>query len=104
MKKGLIGVLAVSGDNEYPYAVPMNYVYENGKIYFHGGRSGHKLDSIRRQSKVSFCLIDEDQIVPDIFATDFRSVIAFGKAKEVEDYVEKTQTMRLLNNKYAPAF
>lgn len=104
MKKGLIGVLAVSGDNEYPYAVPLNYVYENGKIYFHGARSGHKLDSIRRQSKVSFCVIDEDQIVPDIFATDFRSVIAFGKAKEVEDYVEKTHATRLLNNKYAPGF
>lgn len=100
----MTGVLAVSGDDEYPYAVPINYVYENGNIYFHCARSGHKLDAIRRQTKVSFCVIDKDKIVPELFATNFRSAIAFGKAKEVEDDTEKINVMRLLNNKYAPGF
>lgn len=102
LKNGLTGVLAVLGDDEYPYAVPLNYVYENGKIYFHCARSGHKLDAIRKHNKVSFCVIDKDQIVPEIFATNYRSAIAFGKAKEVENDAEKISIMRLLNNKYAP--
>ncbi len=102
LRNGLTGVLAVSGDNEYPYAVPLNYVYENGKIYFHCARSGHKLDAMRRHSKVSFCVVGKDQVVPELFATDYRSVIAFGKASEVEDDAEKLRIMRLLNNKYAP--
>ncbi len=102
LKNGLTGVLAVLGDDEYPYAVPLNYVYENGKIYFHCARSGHRLDAIRRHSKVSFCVIEKEQIVPEIFATNYRSVIAFGKAREVEDDAEKMSVMQLLNNKYAP--
>lgn len=102
LKNGSTGVLAVSGDDGYPYAVPLNYVYEDGRIYFHCARSGHKLDAIRRSSKVSFCVIDGDKIVPDIFATNYRSAIAFGRAKEVDDDAEKAQAMRLFNSKYAP--
>ena len=102
LKNGLTGVLAVTGDNEYPYVVPLNYVYEDGKIYFHCSRSGHKLDAIRRCSKVSFCVIDNDRIVPEQFTTDYRSAIAFGNAREVVDDIEKYMIMRLLNNKYAP--
>jgi len=102
LKNGLTGVLAVTGDNEYPYVVPLNYVYEDGKIYFHCARSGHKLDAIRRCSKVSFCVIDNDRIVPEQFTTDYRSAIAFGNAREVVDDIEKYRIMRLLNNKYAP--
>jgi uncharacterized protein len=102
LEKGSTGILAVSGDNEYPYAVPVNYVYEHGKIYFHCSRSGHKLDAIRRCGKVSFCVVDKDRVVPEKFATDYRSVIAFGMANEVEDEAEKIRIMRLLNNKYAP--
>jgi uncharacterized protein len=102
LRNGLTGVLAVSGDDGYPYAVPINYVYENGRIYFHCARSGHKLDAIRRCSKVSFCVVDNDRIVPELFATDYRSVIAFGRANEVVDDPEKMRIMRLLNEKYAP--
>lgn len=102
LKNASTGVLAVSGDDDYPYAVPLNYVYESGRIYFHCARSGHKLDAIRGSSKVSFCVVDEDRIVPDIFATNFRSVIVFGRAKEVDDDTEKARIMRLLNSKYAP--
>jgi uncharacterized protein len=99
---GSTGVLAVSGDDGYPYAVPVNYVYESGKIFFHCARSGHKLDAMRGQSKVSFCVVQKDRVVPEKFATDYRSAIAFGKASEIEDAGEKLRIMRLLNDKYAP--
>jgi nitroimidazol reductase NimA-like FMN-containing flavoprotein (pyridoxamine 5'-phosphate oxidase superfamily) len=104
LKNGSTGVLAVLGDEEYPYTVPLNYIYEDGKIYFHCARSGHKMDAIKGHSKVSFCVIESDRIVPEIFATNYRSAIAFGKAKEVEDDAEKIAAMRLLNKKYAPSF
>ena len=63
--QGTSGVLAVSGDDDYPYAVPLSYVYDGHKIYFHGAKAGHKLDSIVKNPKASFCVIDKDQIVPD---------------------------------------
>ena len=95
------GVLAVNGDNGYPYAVPISYVYANGKIYFHSALSGHKIDAIRNDSKVSFCVINQDEIVPQEFTTYFKSVIAFGKAKIIEDDAEKMKALRLLAARYS---
>lgn len=57
LKKGTSGVLALCGDEDYPYAVPISYVYEDSKLYFHGAKSGHKIDAIQRQEKASFCVI-----------------------------------------------
>ena len=87
------GTLAVLGDNGYPYAVPLSYVYHNGRIYFHCARAGHKLDAIRGCDKVSFCVIDQDEIVPAEFTTYFRSVIVFGRAREVSDPAELMDAM-----------
>lgn len=102
LDKGITGTLAVAGDDGYPYTIPLNYVYENGFIYFHCARSGHKLDAIRRDNKVSFCVINKEQIIPEEFTAYFRSVIVFGRATEVEEDGEKLRIMRLLNGKYAP--
>ena len=99
---GRTGILGVSGDDGYPYTVPLNYVYENRTIYFHCAKAGHKLDAIRNNNKVSFCVIDKENIISERFTTYFRSVIAFGKAAEVVEDSEKLRIMRLLNNKYAP--
>ena len=101
LKRCTAGVLAVSGDDDYPYAVPLSYVYDDGKIYFHTAVSGHKMDAIARQEKVSFCVIDEDRIVPEEFTTYFRSVIAFGKARVLSDE-EKTEALVKLCGKYSP--
>ena len=78
LNRGTSGVLALSGDNDYPYAVPISYVYDGEKIYFHCAKSGHKLDAVRRNRKASFCVIDQDRIIPEEYTSYFRSVIVFG--------------------------
>lgn len=96
------GTLALAGDDGYPYAVPMSYVYDNGKIYFHSAVSGHKLDAVKRCNKASFCVIADDDVLPEKFTTVFRSVIAFGKIRVIEDDTEKRDTAVLLADKYSP--
>ncbi len=96
------GILAVSGDDGYPYTVPMSYFYENGKIYFHSAKSGHKIDAIRSDPKVSFCVVTVYEPQPEKFSGDFRSVVAFGKARIIEDDKEKWQIMDIITKKYAP--
>ena len=96
------GTLAVLGDEGYPYAVPLSYVYHDGHIYFHCARSGHKLDAVRACDKVSFCVIDRDEVVPEKFTTKYRSVIVFGRAREVTDPREIEGIMRALAGKYSP--
>lgn len=94
------GVLACLGDEDYPYAVPISYVYFNNRIYFHSAKSGHKIDAITKNSKVSFSVIDEDTIESDKYTTYFRSVIAFGKARIVEGD-EWLKAFRALVEKYS---
>lgn len=100
--RGTSGVLALSGDDDYPYAVPISYVYDGEKIYFHCAKSGHKLDAIQRNAKVSFCVIDQDEIVPDQYTSYYRSVIAFGQAEVITDEKEKREAIEKLMVKYAP--
>ncbi len=102
--RGQSGVLAVSGDDEYPYAVPLSYVYDSGKMYFHSAINGHKLDGINRNSKVSFCVIDKDDIIPEKFTTSFRSAIVFGKARILTDDAARRNALELLVRKYSAGF
>lgn len=94
------GVLACLGDEDYPYAVPLNYVYFNGKIYFHSAKAGHKIDAIMKNPKVSFSVIDEDTIVSEKYTSFFRSVVAFGKTRIVEG-VEWLEAFGALVEKYS---
>ena len=96
------GVLALAGDDDYPYAVPISYVYDGGKIFFHSAKSGHKLDAIRRNPKASFCVISQDLIVPEEYTTYFRSVIAFGRIRVLEEDSEKRDAIEKLAAKYSP--
>lgn len=100
LKKATSGVLAVSGDDGYPYAVPLSFAYEDGKIYFHCALTGHKLDAIARNDRVSFCVIDSDQVVPAEFNTLYRSVIAFGRARQLDRQDEKRKVLELLAVRY----
>ncbi len=100
--RGTSGVLALAGDDNYPYAVPISYVYDGEKIYFHCAKSGHKLDAIQRNEKVSFCVIDQDKIVPDEYTSYFRSVIVFGRVEVIKSEKEKRAAIEKLAIKYAP--
>ncbi len=81
------GVLSVIGDGGYPYGTPMNHFYNDGdgKLYFHCGRVGHRLDSLRRSEKVSFCCTEAGTPIPGSWALEVRSVIVFGRIEIVDD-------------------
>ena len=102
LNKNTSGVLAVSGDNGYPYAVPLSYVYDNGLLYFHCATSGHKLDAIKTSDKVSFCVVDQDIVVPQKYTTCFRSVIIFGRASVMDQEDEIHSAIEKLAIKYHP--
>ena len=97
------GVLALTGDGGYPYAVPLSYVYADGAIIFHSAVQGHKIDAIKRDNRCSFCVIEQDEIIPAEFTTYFRSVIAFGHIQFLEKADEKMQALRLLGRRYSPS-
>ena len=99
---GTSGVLALHGDNGYPYAVPVSYVYNGEKLLFHSAKNGHKIDTILKNAAASFCVIDQDQIVPEEYTTYFRSIIAFGRIRILEDDTEKRSAIEKLAVKYAP--
>lgn len=101
LERGTAGVFALCGE-DYPYAYPMSYIYQDGKIYFHSARDGHKIDSLKKNSKVSFCVIDKDEIVPEEFTTYYRSVIIFGRARFIEEEDEIWRTIRLLSDRFSP--
>ena len=81
------GVLSLVGDDGYPYGIPMDHWYcpENGKLYFHGARAGHKLDAMAACDKVSYCVLDEGYRKPGDWALNFSSVIVFGRLRPVTD-------------------
>lgn len=96
------GVLAVHGDDGYPYAVPLSFAYDDGKLFFHSATSGHKLDAIERCEKVSFCVIDTDDVVQEAFTSHYRSAIVFGRARILTDDAEKRHALMCLSRKYSP--
>lgn len=87
LKSETRGVLSVLGDDDYPYGMPMNHWYneEDGKIYFHCGTVGHRLDALKKHDKVSFCTYDKGCSKEGDWALTVKSVIAFGKIEIVDD-------------------
>ena len=102
LRKESYGVLAVLGDEGYPYTVPLNYHYCGGKIYFHTAASGHKLDAVRACDKVSFCVVEKDELVAEKLTTYFRSVVVFGRVRILEDTEEKRAAVTALARHYFP--
>ena len=96
------GVLSVLGDEGYPYGVPMDHWYceEDGHLYFHSGKQGHKIDALRQCDKVSFCVYDAGYRQPDEWALNIRSVIVFGRIRVVEDAARAVEITRQLSYKY----
>ena len=102
LKRGSSGVLALFGDEGYPYALPISYVYDGEKIYFHSAVSGHKIDAVKGNEKGSFCVIDKDCVVPREYTTLYRSVIAFGRLRIIADDAGKRGAIEKLAVKYSP--
>jgi len=96
------GVLAVLGDDGYPYTVPLDFLYADGKIYFHGAHEGHKIDALARCDKASFCVTDGGEAREGDWALWFRSVVAFGRVRMLTDREETIALARALALKYYP--
>ncbi len=101
LKSNTSGTLACFGDDGYPYAVPLSYVYSNNKIYFHCALEGHKIDAIKKNEKVSFSVIHQDKILPEKFTTCYKSVILFGKAHIIDNPQKIHSSIYELSKKYS---
>jgi len=102
LEKCTSGVLALLGNDGYPYAVPLSYVYHDGKIYFHCALTGHKIEAVKHCSKASFCVILDDIILPEKYTSVYRSVIAFGNIRIVSDPDELKAKLAILGHRYNP--
>lgn len=96
------GVLALLGDDSYPYALPLNYVHANGAIYFHSAVEGHKIDAIANHEKASFCVYRQGEQEEGDWWYHVYSVITFGRMHHVEDEDEALEALHLLGQKYFP--
>ena len=99
------GVLAVNGDDDYPYAIPINYLYDDEaqRIYFHGAKIGHKVDALRACDKVCFTVYGNESIRTDAWAPFMQSVVVFGRCHLMEAGSEATQRLKQLAMKYYPS-
>ena len=102
LKNELRGVLSVIGDDDYPYGMPINHFYceEDGKIYFHSGRKGHKIDAMKSYDKASFCVYDQGFRREGEWALNIRSVIVFGRIEVIEDREKIYEIARRLSYKF----
>jgi len=96
------GVLSVLGDEDYPYGMPMNHWYdeETGNIYFHCGKMGHRLDSLKKHNKVSFCVYDDGYHRDGEWALNIKSVIAFGKIEIIDEIDKVVSITKRLSYKF----
>lgn len=109
LRRATSGVLGLHGDDGYPYTVPISFVYEEGgeglgTIGFHCARTGHKIDAIRRDEKVSFTVIDRDEVMPRERTTKYCSVIAFGRARILEGDEALRRAANAVGAKYSRGF
>ena len=81
------GVFAVNGDDGYPYAIPVNYFFdaEHDKIYFHGAKAGHKVDSLKRDDKVCFTVYGNEWYQDGDWAPYVMSTVVFGRCRLAND-------------------
>ena len=103
LKSAKRGVLALLGDEDYPYALPINFVYDGGKIYFHSAVEGHKIDSVNNHPKASFCVLDKPIKEENEWWYNIKSVIAFGTMRIITDENLRIEKLELLGKKYFPS-
>lgn len=96
------GILSTYGSDGYAYGVPLSYIYKDNAIYFHCALDGHKLDNIKVNNKVSFCIVGETEVLSAKFSMKYQSVIVFGTIVDV-DQIEKENALIGLLEKYSIA-
>lgn len=97
------GILSTVGVDGQPYGVPLSYIYKNNCLYFHCAISGHKIENIENNPRVSFCVVGRTTVLPDKFATEYESAVAFGIASQVHD-AERHNALLWLLEKYSPDY
>ena len=102
LEGGEYGVLSTCGADGQPYGVPLNYVWHEGRLYFHCAGEGHKLDNLAHAARASFCVVGDTHPLPDVFSTLYESAVVFGETRECRDEAEKLAALQLLVDKYAP--
>ena len=102
LEEELRGVLSVIGDEGYPYGMPLNHYYnkEDGKLYFHSGKKGHRTDAMRRHDKASFCVYDSGFQKEGEWALNIKSVIVFGRIEFIEDQETINRIAEKLSRKF----
>jgi hypothetical protein len=103
LEEGEFGVLSTVSPDGQPYGVPVNYGYCGDVLYFHCAREGHKLENLTANNRVSFCVVGRTEVLPEKFATNYESVIVFGKAFELTDHEKHIGLLEIVK-RYSPGF
>lgn len=104
LSAGEYGFLAMHGLNGYAYGIPINFVLCGESIYFHCAPQGYKLDCLRSDDRVSFCVVGPTRVIPDQFSTAYESAMAFGRIRLGLSEQERLRALDLLVEKYCPGF
>ena len=104
LKTSRRGVLALNGDDGYPYAIPVNYLYveDSNQIIFHGSKVGHKVDSLKRSDKICFTVYGNETIKDLNWAPYLESAVVFGRCHMVDDLEETKRLCKQFAMKYYP--
>lgn len=96
------GVLSITGDEGVPYGVPLNFYYDSDSrcLFFHGAKTGHKIDSLKKDPRASFCIFNDGEKLNGDWAYTVKSVIAFGKIEFISDIEVAEKYCRLLAARY----
>ena len=105
LKNSRRGILAMNGDDGYPYAIPVNYFYDEAeeKIFFHGAKAGYKVDCLKSSDKVCFTVIGSEMIREEAWAPYMQSVVIFGRCQLIDDKQTAMKRLKDFAMKYYPS-
>lgn len=104
LEKGEYGILSMVGENGYGYGLPLSYVLEDEHIYFHCAPEGMKLNNLKKDNRVSFCVVGKTCVIPEKFTTEYESTLVFGMISEGLPECERLHALRLIVKKYSPDY
>ncbi|NCC01381.1 MAG: pyridoxamine 5'-phosphate oxidase family protein [Clostridia bacterium] len=105
LEQGEYGILASTGEDDFPYAIPYSYVVIDGKIYIHcTSQASHSKDNLKKNHKICFTVVGETEILPDKFGTCYESVVVFGTVEEIKDSGLILTALNKMLEKYSADF